>query len=284
VGLRYNNGNGPAECDVKAYYDDAGAGASHPCTGDGLAYGSSGFTLRTKQCTDYRYDNNNQYPLCRESPFFFNIKRAHYLMPPGMTVDSAEQYDQYVKNPLESIVMDGVGVTLGICPPSKDFMNETILIDSVYVIEDSIVTENMVEIASGVEVTFDAGQLVRLKPGFLANNGSTFTARIGGCTPSNGQQVEQRSEIKVNLLEWNIYPNPLRDFAVIDYKLSKTTPISIHLFDINGKLLQVLIDHTEKEKGQYQQNIDLNHLQAGLYFVVFQSNSGIESRKISIIK
>jgi len=286
VGFRYNNGNGPADCDLKAYYDDDGAGASHPCTGDGLAYGSSGFTLRTKQCTDYRYDNNNQYPECSNNPLFFNIERVHYLMPPGMTADSAEQYDQYVKNPLEFVVMDGVGVdiVMNVCPPTKQFMNEMLTTDSIYLAADSITTENMVEIANGTQVVFDAGQLVRLMPGFIANNGSTFTAKIGGCTPSLNQEIEQRTEEQTITTRWDIYPNPLRDVATIKYELQETSMVNIYLLDINGKLLQTLFESNLQGEGDYQQNIDLSSLNSGLYIVVFQSKSGIESRKISVVK
>lgn len=286
VGLRYDNGNGPADCDIRAYYDDDGAGASHPCTGDGFAYGSSGFTLRTKQCTDYRYDNNNQYPECRSTPFFFNIERVHYMKPPGMTIDSAEQYDQYVKNPLQFTVIDGVGVDVGMstCPPMENFMNQTISTDSTYLAADSITTENMVEISSGTAVTFSAGELVRLKPGFIVNNGATFTAKIGGCTPAANREIEQRLEAQITDNQWKIYPNPSRGQATIEYKLAEASPVHTYLIDLNGKVLKTLLNHHLQQAGNYQQNIDLSNFNSGIYIIIFQSKSGLESRKISIMK
>ena len=79
---QYNNGNGTVNGNVRAYYDDNGNNAVHDCTGDGAAYGSSGFTLRTKQCTDRRYDWN-QYVQCRpENVKFFYINRIHHFYHP----------------------------------------------------------------------------------------------------------------------------------------------------------------------------------------------------------
>lgn len=283
---QYGNGTEGFDCDILAYYDDKGNNPTFDCTGDGKAYGSSGFRMKTKQCTDRRYDQN-QYSECEPANVhYFHIFRTHYLKPAGMTIDSAMQYDQYAKNPLGNIVADGVGVEGGmaVCPLTKQFTNETISMDSTYLAADSIVTDNMVEISSGAAVTFDAGKLVRLKPGFIANNGATFTAKIGGCVPNFNQELEQRSEPEVANIPWNLYPNPLRDYATLEYMISKDTPVHIYLLDLNGKLVKTLLNKNLQKEGHYQQIVDFSQLHTGLYFVVFQSNLGLESRKISIVK
>ncbi|MEM8528405.1 MAG: fibronectin type III domain-containing protein [Bacteroidota bacterium] len=85
---------------VVAYYDDSGGGTSYKCTGDGRAIGSSGFHLRTLQCTDRRF-TFDQYPEC--SPNFvktFNHYRTHYILPPNQNTSTASKYGQFAKNPL----------------------------------------------------------------------------------------------------------------------------------------------------------------------------------------
>ncbi|MEM6699047.1 MAG: T9SS type A sorting domain-containing protein, partial [Bacteroidota bacterium] len=267
-------------------YDDKGSNPTFDCTGDGKAYGSSGFRMKTKQCTDRRYDRQ-QYSECElANVHYFHIFRTHYLKPAGMTIDSAMQYDQYAKNPLGNIVADGVGVDGGmtVCPMTKEFMNETISMDSTYLAADSIVTDNMVEINSGVAVTFNAGELVRLKPGFIANNGATFTAKIGGCVPNFNQELEQRLVPEIVDVSWRIYPNPLRDHATIEYTIRETMPIHIYVLDLNGKLVKTLLMNNLQREGRYLQTVDFSQLHTGLYFVVFQSDLGLESRKISVVK
>ncbi|MEM6696821.1 MAG: T9SS type A sorting domain-containing protein [Bacteroidota bacterium] len=99
---------------VVAYYDDSGGGTAYKCTGDGRAIGSSGFHLRTLQCTDRRYAFE-QYPEC--SPNFvktFNHYRTHYILPPNQTTSTASKYGQYAKNPLTADVQ-----ALGSCTTAE---------------------------------------------------------------------------------------------------------------------------------------------------------------------
>jgi len=106
---------------VLAYYDDSGGGTSFKCTGDGKAFGTSGFRLKTKQCTDRRF-TFDQYPEC--SPNFvktFNQQRVHYLLPPNQSVSAANKYGQYAKSPLTANVN-----AIGSCNPADPSCNDGI--------------------------------------------------------------------------------------------------------------------------------------------------------------
>lgn len=53
--------------------------------------------------------------------------------------------------------------------------------NGVYEVTDQITAGNNVTIQNGTSVRFDAGNLIRLTPGFRAVTGSAFRATIGGC-------------------------------------------------------------------------------------------------------
>ena len=95
---------GTADAALDAYYDDAGNNAAHKCTGDGLAYGSSGFHLITSKCTDRRRPDNG----CGTAAKSFTGQRYHYLLPPNTTIANAIIYRSFVLNPLVIIT--------GACP------------------------------------------------------------------------------------------------------------------------------------------------------------------------
>lgn len=87
---------GTAEGAIEAYYDDRGNPAAHTCTGDGAAYGSSGFHLATGICTDKRRSDN----ACGASAKDFVGKRFHYMLPPSVTTANAVKYKSYALNPI----------------------------------------------------------------------------------------------------------------------------------------------------------------------------------------
>lgn len=119
---QYNAGT--VEGYVRAYYSDAGTAASYTCTGDGRQYGSTGFALKTEECTDFRADFED-YPECR-NPRTFTEYRTHYFLAPSTTTSQAERYGKFGKNPLiaTSIAMS-CGGTSSSCSDGIKNGNET---------------------------------------------------------------------------------------------------------------------------------------------------------------
>ncbi|MFM7838821.1 MAG: InlB B-repeat-containing protein, partial [Chitinophagaceae bacterium] len=82
---------------VEAYYDDGGtANPKHSCTGDGFAYGSSGFHLATGLCTDYWATTSG----CGALASNFRLYRRHYILPPSATTTQASIYANFANNPI----------------------------------------------------------------------------------------------------------------------------------------------------------------------------------------
>ena len=83
---------------VEAFYNDSIPGRNI-CTGDGNAYGSSGFHLATGLCTDYWATASG----CGALASYFRLHRRHYLLPPSQNTTQAATYADYANNPITTI-------------------------------------------------------------------------------------------------------------------------------------------------------------------------------------
>lgn len=82
---------------VEAYFDDGGTtNPKHICTGDGFAYGASGFHLATGLCTDYWATASG----CGALASYFRLHRRNYMLPPATTPAQAATYANYGANPI----------------------------------------------------------------------------------------------------------------------------------------------------------------------------------------
>ena len=98
-----------------------------------------------------------------------------------------------------------------------------------------IATETIVSDATvpdGATTLYQAGESITLTPGFHAEAGSDFTARIGECAPSTlSNPAEQRnnSAIIPSLKEadMKVSPNPFQQHTLVTFTLTKTSETSL---------------------------------------------------------
>ncbi|HTF06321.1 MAG TPA: T9SS type A sorting domain-containing protein, partial [Bacteroidia bacterium] len=89
----------------------------------------------------------------------------------------------------------------------------------------------------------------------------------------------------VDFATWNhsvfIYPNPVSENTTLQYTLAAPEEISIKVYDAQGKLVSVLIDHKTQQAGAHQQPLNLSpELAPGIYFVELSSVTGTVSVRI----
>jgi hypothetical protein len=78
----------------------------------------------------------------------------------------------------------------------------------------------------------------------------------------------------------SIFPNPAKDYCIVNYESKSASALNISLFDLTGKEIQ---QHTFKTSlGNNQFNLDIETLEAGVYFITI--NDGTASKKIKLIK
>jgi uncharacterized lipoprotein YddW (UPF0748 family) len=80
-----------------------------------------------------------------------------------------------------------------------------------------------------------------------------------------------------------ISPNPVRDFATFSYTLKKSGRVQLSLFDINGQE-KLVLKNEPQTTGEYTINVDATNLANGIYFLRFNTEGVILSRKIVVGK
>lgn len=145
------------------------------------------------------------------------------------------------------------------------------------------------DINSGASVHYEAGNEIRLLPGFQAESGSNFLARIMDCIDdadnfSEHSEVEDRSFDQettetIENVYFKAYPSPFNDQLTVEIKL-KENNARFRLFDLYGKTLKN-IELSKIQPNEHQKiSIDTNDLIAGIYFAVLNVNGEISTVKI----
>ena len=144
-----------------------------------------------------------------------------------------------------------------------------------------------VDLLSGGETTFIAGEKIVFNPGFKAYEGSYCSAYI---TTTDDYCSSQQSMITVDydtiqeatdyvsisnkLSNINIYPNPTSGSLVIDFMGKKTTA-EIFLSNFQGK--QVV---STRCNDQLKKSIDIGYQPGGMYIIAIKTQTSIIIRKI----
>jgi hypothetical protein len=115
--------------------------------------------------------------------------------------------------------------------------------------------------------------------------GSNSFTSVQMITHQNTIGIDDEKEI-VPLI--NIYPNPFKGETHITFELTINTKITVDIFDINGELVNTLINEN-KTQGRYNINWkgkDRNgkEVSTGLYFIRFQEGSNTIMRRVIVIK
>jgi hypothetical protein len=79
------------------------------------------------------------------------------------------------------------------------------------------------------------------------------------------------------------YPNPFNATAVVSYQLSVVSKVSLKLYDINGRVVQTLVDGWQGA-GEHRALVDGGALPAGIYIIRLQAGETTFTRKAVVVK
>jgi hypothetical protein len=82
----------------------------------------------------------------------------------------------------------------------------------------------------------------------------------------------------------NIFPNPSSTKAEINYYLVEGSRINLEVFDLNGKVVKVLLHNQSQSSGEYHINIDLSELADGIYLVRLITGNSAKTSKLVVSK
>lgn len=108
----------------------------------------------------------------------------------------------------------------------------------------------------------------------------TWIAEIGTDSTCSALPVGIENKIGKSI---KVFPNPAKNFTHFDFQSEINENISIALYDINGKLIESLMN-TEVSKGQYRFTFNTAHLSNGLYLVTFKGSNGTFETKRLVIQ
>ena len=100
-------------------------------------------------------------------------------------------------------------------------------------------------------------------------------------TDITGIEEKQQDAISDYHIEQN-YPNPFNPTTKINYKIPKTSFVTIKFYDVLGKEITTLVNE-EKHAGNYQVDFDGRNLTSGVYFYKFQAGSFVETKKMVLL-
>lgn len=80
-----------------------------------------------------------------------------------------------------------------------------------------------------------------------------------------------------------IAPNPTSRRATIEYALPRETDVTIDVYDVLGRRVQVLTEGT-KAPGTYHASFEADRLPSGVYFVRMRTDSFAKTRRVTVVR
>lgn len=156
------------------------------------------------------------------------------------------------------------------------------ILSGTQVIEANLTITSTNTIDAGANVTFSAGTMITLNPGFTMLAGAEFHAVMDGCTSGKMQASPVAGNYVPPVVPADAsgskpmegfaianYPNPFRGHTYITYELPTASPVRLDLFNMNAQLITNIATEAMQEKGRHTVRLDALDLPGGTYFVRF---------------
>ncbi len=103
----------------------------------------------------------------------------------------------------------------------------------------------------------------------------------GSPNADDSGSVTAATELHFANVDFSIYPNPASSGLNIDFTVNSNEKTEISLFDLNGRLLQILVNE-QLPAGEHSKYISLGslNLNAGMYLITMKSESNYKTKKL----
>ncbi len=82
-------------------------------------------------------------------------------------------------------------------------------------------------------------------------------------------------------LNFNVYPNPSKDFTTFSFENTKASTIEFSLIDLQGKIVEAVAAQNF-ESGKHEVKMDLKGLATGVYMLEVKTENGVFAHKIMV--
>ena len=91
-------------------------------------------------------------------------------------------------------------------------------------------------------------------------------------------EIESKNSAKKPSLK--LYPNPVEDYATIEFKLAQSADVNIRVYDLNGREVRNI--NLGTRSGQLKERFDFSDLAAGTYFMQMQAGKQVTINKFIV--
>ncbi|MBK7965354.1 MAG: T9SS type A sorting domain-containing protein [Bacteroidetes bacterium] len=134
--------------------------------------------------------------------------------------------------------------------------------------------KNNVVVYTGTSKTYKATSAGVYKMRAQLGSCGTFSIPYTVTTPC------REGETLMSDLNLNVYPNPFHDFVKISFNLSEDAPVTVKLFDISGKLIDVILENSNLSSGETIIDYSTGQLAGGIYILELASTNSTKRIKI----
>ena len=113
-------------------------------------------------------------------------------------------------------------------------------------------------------------------PNFLADTLEVEYVRIYQSAPLSINEIDNSSSF--GLINT---PNPAKNYTIISYNLSDNADVKLYIHNVNGQLIQTLIEE-KQTAGQHQIKWNIDNLLSGIYFYTLKTENNIVTKKCII--
>ncbi len=99
---------------------------------------------------------------------------------------------------------------------------------------------------------------------------------------SNNESYQVQTGFKKSVLD--VFPNPTNDRINISCKIDKPTFVKIKIINSVGEVVATVVDNHYITEGIFSTTFDCKQLGSSVYMVVLQTNDGIITQKVQVIK
>ncbi|HEU4496837.1 MAG TPA: proprotein convertase P-domain-containing protein, partial [Flavobacterium sp.] len=115
---------------------------------------------------------------------------------------------------------------------------------------------------------------LRLRDGYSGDGGVLNSWSLNICSVQEALKVTEN-----NLSDFVVYPNPSNGNFNVRFDSPSSGKIAIEVFDISGRLI---FSHDYASQGNFNQNIQLDNVQAGVYILNVSDGNAKQAKRIVI--
>ena len=115
-----------------------------------------------------------------------------------------------------------------------------------------------------------------IDPNFVADTLEVEYVRIYQSAPLSINEIDNSSSF--GLINT---PNPAKNYTIISYNLLDNADVKLYIHNVNGQLIQTLIEE-KQTAGQHQIKWNLDNLLSGIYFYTLKTENNIVTKKCII--